>query len=111
MVNRESVSAPLSYWRHFVAYAALAYALAYAIEDWPHDRWIKPLTVIAVAGCNGAGIEVGQYFDPERHFDLADVLVNALGASTVLGWYAIRPYLDLEPLDRLVERLDHRREP
>lgn len=97
--------APLSYWRHFVAYAALAYALAYATDDWERDRWQHAGLIIAVAALYGAAIEVGQYFDPERHFDLADILVNTIGASTVLGWYAIRPYLEGKPLGELYSTL------
>ncbi|MCU4926490.1 VanZ family protein [Halobacteria archaeon AArc-dxtr1] len=90
--------APLSYWRHFVAYAALSGALAYAIDDWERRRWQQALLVIAVATLYGAGIEVAQYADPERHFDVLDILVNALGASTVLGWYAVRPSLEARSL-------------
>lgn len=86
---------PLSYWRHFIAYATLAYTLAYATTHWEPDRWTMTALVIAIVTCYGAGIEVGQWFVPGRHFDLLDILVNAIGASTVLAWYLLRPYLDL----------------
>ena len=98
----------LSYWRHLVAYATLALTLAYATDEWSLERWRHALVVIAVVTLYGAGIEVGQWFVPERHFDLADIAVNALGASVVLGWFALRPRLEVLEVEAFVDRLGSR---
>ena len=89
---------PLDKWRHVVAYAAFAYALAYAIADSDLDHWRAALLVIGVAILYGTGIEVGQYFLAHRVFDLNDIVANAIGASLVLVWYLVRPRLELVPV-------------
>lgn len=89
-------------WRHFVAYGAVGYTLAYATADWEFDRWHRALGVVAVAALYGAGIEVGQSFLPYRHFSYGDMLANALGALLVLPWYLSRPYVDLRTPEELL---------
>ena len=98
--------APLHYWRHFVAYAALAGSLAYATDQWRLPRWKHAALVIALAAMYGVAMEFGQAFVPHRtDFLITDVLMNTAGASCVLGWYAIRPSLDLKPITVLVSEI------
>ncbi len=95
----------LSYWRHLVAYATLALTLAYATDEWGLERWRHALVVVAAVTLYGAGIEVGQWFVPERHFDLFDVVINGVGASLVFGWFAVRPRLEVLDLVAICHRL------
>lgn len=44
-------------------------------------------------------MEAGQAFLPHRSpFLVTDVLVNAVGASLMLVWFLLRPYLDRRPV-------------
>lgn len=90
---------PLNYWRHIVAYLALAGSLAYATDDWQLDRWNNAALVILIAATFGICMEIGQHFLPHRSpFLLIDVAVNTLGASGVVVWYLIRPSLECKPV-------------
>ncbi len=94
---------PLHYWRHLVAYFVFACSLAYATDDWDLDRWRKAAFVILIAALYGIAIETGQHVLPHRTpFLITDAIANVLGASLVLAWYLVRPYLALKPLRELV---------
>ena len=96
--------APLSYWRHFVAYFTLAGTLAYATDNWRLPRWRHAALVIAIAAIYGIAMEFGQVFVPERtQFMVTDVVVNTLGASLVLAWFLVRPSLRLTPVETLLD--------
>ena len=85
-----------SHWRHIVAYATLATALAYATDHWELPRRRHAILTIATATVYGVAMEAGQALLPHRSpFLVTDVLVNTLGASLVLVWFLLRPYLDL----------------
>lgn len=95
--------APLHYWRHFVAYFALAGSLAYATDHWKLSRWKHAVFVIAVAAVYGLAMEFGQAFVPHRtDFLITDVVMNTIGASCVVVWYLIRPYLDCKPITTIL---------
>jgi len=101
--------APLHYWRHFVAYAALAGALAYATDHWALSRWKHAAVVIALAALYGLAMETGQAFVPHRtDFLITDVAMNTIGASCVLAWFVIRPYLNLTPVSTLLSEINSR---
>lgn len=89
---------PLDKWRHFVAYAAVAYALAYATTDWDVRVLALAVAVVTATVVYGVGIEVGQSFLPARYFSVDDAYANALGGVLVLPWYVVRPYLEFVPL-------------
>lgn len=86
---------------HVLGYAVLAWSLAYA-DAAPGGReavaWKRALAVIAIVSAYGLVIEVVQLGFPERVFDPADMLSNAVGAATVIGWYVIEPWLEFVPL-------------
>ena len=89
----------LSHWRHLLAYLALAGTLAYATDHWDLPRWQHAVLVIALASGYGILMETGQAFLPHRTpFLLTDVIVNTIGASGVLIWFAVRPSLDCRPV-------------
>jgi len=84
---------PLDKWRHFLGYAGLGGALAYATADWKLEpRWAI-LLVVGTVVVYGIGIEGVQVFLPARHFSLGDAYANALGGLLVAPWFAIRPHL------------------
>ena len=89
---------PLDKWRHFLAYATLAGALAYATADWSWPRWHLVVAVVGATALYGIGIEAGQAFLPDRYFSLGDAWANVFGALLVLPWYAVRPHLAMTPL-------------
>ncbi|RQH00503.1 VanZ family protein [Natrarchaeobius oligotrophus] len=94
---------PLDKWRHFVAYATLGYALAYATSTtWDGRRWRAFVLVVVLTSLYGAGIELGQSVIPDRQFDPGDVVANALGAALVLFRFAIRPRLELTPVSQWI---------
>jgi VanZ family protein len=100
---------PLDKWRHFVAYAGLGWALAYALTDWSIERKYAAAFVIGTTIAYGVGIEFGQSRIPERYFSLGDAYANALGGVLVSPWYLVRPYVDFESLPDWIHRFDRLR--
>lgn len=95
----------IHYWRHVVAYPTLAPSLAYATDHWTWSRWRKAGLAVGMAVLYGVGMEIGQSMLPHRSdFLWVDVLVNAIGASGVLAWYAVRPYVRCMLLGTLVTK-------
>jgi VanZ family protein len=94
---------PLDKWRHFVAYAALGYALAYATTDWELDGRLLAVSVIGVAILYGVGVEFGQSFVPERYFSVGDAYANALGGVLVAPYYAVRRVCDFVPVRSMLD--------
>lgn len=94
---------PLDKWRHFLAYAAFGYALAYATADWALETRLVAAVVIGTVVCYGVGIELGQAVTPGRKFSLYDAYANALGAVLILPWYLFRPHLEFVPAGVFVE--------
>ena len=95
---------PLNYWRHLLAYFALAGSLAYAIDDWDFDRWKQAVLVIPITASYGIAMEAGQQFLPHRTpFLLTDAAVNTLDASGGVVWYLVRPSLELKPVTEFFE--------
>jgi VanZ family protein len=89
---------PLDKWRHFVAYAVLGGALAYAITDWEYSTLTQALIVFIIIVIYGVGIEFGQTLTPDRYFSVGDAYANALGAVLVMPWYILRPYFRFLPV-------------
>lgn len=72
---------PLNYWRHLVAYLALAGSLAYATDDWNLDRWKQAAFVIAM--------EAASHFVPPRSPVLLTPVLGRRFASASrmqVGW-------------------------
>jgi len=63
---------PLDKWRHFVAYAVLGYALAYATAERCPERRVDGILIAGVVIAYGLGIEFGQSTLPERFFSPGD---------------------------------------
>jgi len=96
---------PLDKWRHFLAYAVLGYALAYATADWNRRTRRLAVVVLVTTGLYGVGIEFGQSLVPARQFSVADAYANAFGALLVVPWYAVRPYVDVVSLRSWLDSL------
>ena len=95
-----------SHWRHFVAYGALSFTLAYATASWKMPRWRNAIFVIGIAALYGVCIEIGQSFVPHRSdFMITDAVANTLGASLVIMWYIILPYITLRPIREISDQL------
>jgi VanZ family protein len=92
-------------WRHFVAYAALGYALAYATTDWDLDGRTLAAVVLLTTVVYGVGIEFGQSLLPSRYFSVADGVANALGGTLVLPWYLLRSRVEFVPVSRFAASL------
>ena len=89
---------PLDKWRHFLAYATLGYALAYATADWEIETRRLVALVVVTTTLYGLGVEFGQSTVPERQFSVSDACANAFGAALVVPWYALRPHVAFVPL-------------
>lgn len=96
---------PLDKWRHFVAYAAFGYALAYAVTDWNIRKSKLAAFAIGVTVMYGIGIEFGQSLIPERYFSMDDAYANAFGGFLVIPWYFVRPYIELVPTMTFVKSM------
>lgn len=96
---------PLDKWRHFLAYAALGGALAYATVDWERRTLVVAIACFAVVVAYGMGIEVWQSTLPERYFGLGDAYANALGGVLALPLFFLRDRVPLVPLGDLVRSL------
>ena len=94
---------PLDKWRHFVAYATLGYALAYATTDWNWDPRTAAVLVIGVTVIYGVGIEFGQSLTPERFFSIGDAYANALGGILVAPWYLVQSRFNFVPLTKFIK--------
>jgi VanZ family protein len=65
---------------HFLEYAALAFVLAVALDDWRISRRAV-LGAILLAACLGVTIEVVQAPLPYRDAQLSDALLDIAGAA------------------------------
>lgn len=99
---------PLDKWRHFLAYAAIGYALAYATVDWDVSERTLAVGVIGVIVVYGIGIEFAQSLVPQRYFSLGDAYANALGALLAVPWYLVRHHLDFVPSSLLLKSIARR---
>lgn len=99
---------PLDKWRHFVAYATLGVALAYATADWDISPRLGAGLVLGTVILYGLGIEVVQLFLPQRYFSLGDAYANALGGVLVTPWYLIEPHIDFVTPETVVSTLLNR---
>lgn len=93
---------PLDKWRHFIAYAALGYAFAYATADWTIENRFLAVLVIGTTILYGVGIEFGQSFIPRRYFSVGDAYANTLGGVLVIPWYIFRSYVKFIPFRSFV---------
>lgn len=93
---------PLDKWRHFLAYAALGGALAYATVDWECRTVTVALACFAIVVAYGVGIEVAQSFLPERYFGIGDAYANALGGVLALPLFALRDRIPVVPIGDIV---------
>lgn len=94
---------PVDKWQHLIAYAALAYALAYASTDWSWPTRRLIVFVIGVTVLYGVGIELGQGFTADRVVSVGDAYANALGGLLVIPYYLLEPYVRFQPLTAFFE--------
>ena len=73
---------------HFLAYATLGLAIAYATLD---DRrpWVRAAVIVGGAGLYGVGIELVQWSVPERYLSVGDIAANLGGAALALTWLLV----------------------
>jgi VanZ family protein len=84
---------------HFVAYATLGLAIAYATLD-DQRPLVRAALIIGGAGLYGVGIELVQWSLPERYFGLGDIAANLSGATLALSWLLaerVTRYVPLTP--------------
>ena len=74
---------------HFVAYAGLAFLLAWAWATRRRFLWGGPVFALLVAALYGGLDEITQTFIPGRFGDVLDWCYDALGAVTGVGAFAI----------------------
>jgi VanZ family protein len=96
---------PLDKWRHFLAYAALGGALAYATVDWQWRTRRVAVAVLAVVVAYGVGLELWQSQVPERYFSVGDAYANALGGVLAMPLFALRDRLAFVSLSTFVTSL------
>lgn len=88
----------VSFVLHLLAYAGLAVTLAYATVEFDAPRRRRAVAVIVLAASFGLGIELLQGTTAERTASPLDALVNLVGASLALGWYALERRCTVVPL-------------
>ncbi len=93
-----SASIPASTVRHVVAYATLAVCLVYALAGRGGSLSRAVILAFVLATGYGAAMEVGQLFQPERTASLADIGINALGATAAVSWYGLERRVTFIPL-------------
>ncbi|WP_435063667.1 VanZ family protein [Halobaculum sp. EA56] len=74
---------------HFVAYAGLALALAYATVRYRDRPGLRTALVFGGALAVGVAIELLQGTLPNRYFGRGDLLANALGSALVGVWFVV----------------------
>jgi len=78
---------------HFLAYAGLTVAAAYATATWRRtDRRRVIVVLLAVLGY-GLAIELVQATLPVRQFSPLDLLANAIGVAIGSVWFAAERYV------------------
>lgn len=92
----------LDKWRHFVAYAAFAGALAYATADRDLRTRDAVLLVVGVTAVYGFGIELLQWPLPTRYFSPGDALANVLGGVLVVPLVVLGRYVAFVPVGEWV---------
>ena len=82
---------------HFVAYATLGLAIAYATLD---DRrpLVRAALIVGGAGLYGIGIELVQWSLPERYFGLGDIAANLFGGVLALSWLVVERVFTYVPV-------------
>jgi len=87
-VIAEGHDAPLTSAGHFLEYAILAFVLAVALDDWRASYRALVGAGVAAAGL-GTLIELVQAALPYRDCQLADVMVNVVGACAGLAVFSL----------------------
>ncbi|MBB3167256.1 VanZ family protein [Simiduia aestuariiviva] len=82
---------------HFCGYVAAGISVSLARPN--SAPWLRFLALFSYS----LAIEVGQYFVPERSFDVRDLLANGAGIATGLALYQFA----VAHLDRKIEQLLH----
>jgi len=82
---------------HFIAYATLGLAIAYATLD---DRrpLVRAALIVGGAGLYGVGIELVQWSLPERYFGLGDIAANLFGGVLALSWLVVERVFTYVPV-------------
>jgi len=91
----------ISVINHVVGYALLSWCTAYATSEEGSTRsvrWGMALKVIAAATVYGAAVEIIQLRFPDRVFDLRDIVMNSIGAASVLIWYILELRVNFKKL-------------
>ncbi|NOX08830.1 MAG: VanZ family protein [Gammaproteobacteria bacterium] len=72
---------------HAIAYGALAFFLAGALQQWIKKDGTRFFTACLVVILYGISDEWHQYYTPGRHADIYDVIADAVGAILGVGLF------------------------
>ena len=87
---------PYSTWLHLMAYTGLGGSIGYALYGRSASIATQNVTTFLATWGYGIAIEVVQRPLPDRTFAVADMAVNALGATLAVGvWLLLHRYVDL----------------
>ncbi|NHX36726.1 MULTISPECIES: VanZ family protein [Halolamina] len=78
---------------HFLAYAGLTAATAYATATWERPGRRRAAAVLLGVLLYGLGIELVQGTLTDRYFSPADLLANVIGVALGSLWFAAERYL------------------
>lgn len=78
---------------HFLAYAGLTAATAYATATWEHPGRRRAAAVLLAVLLYGLGIELVQGTLTDRSFSPGDLLANGIGVALGSLWFAAERYL------------------
>lgn len=78
---------------HFVAYAGLTVAAAYATAVWRRTAPRRAVVVLLAVLGYGLGIELIQGTLPGRDYSAVDLLANAIGVVLGSVWFVVERYV------------------
>lgn len=78
---------------HFVAYAGLTVAAAYATAVWRRTAPRRAVVVLLAVLGYGLGIELIQGTLPGRDYSSVDLLANAIGVALGSVWFVVESYV------------------
>ncbi|MFW5918260.1 MAG: VanZ family protein [Haloferacaceae archaeon] len=82
---------------HFLAYAGLTVATAYATATWRRSTADRAIAVLVAVLGFGLVIELLQGAIPTRQFSPLDLVANVIGVALGSLWFLVERYVDYRP--------------